>query len=209
MHQPRVRTKICGIRHPEDALAAAQAGADAIGLVFYDDSPRGVSLAEASAIAEVLPAFVSIVALFVDPEPERVRDVLSKIPVDIAQFHGSESPAFCASFGRRWLKAIRVRSAADVEAAFETYSQSSGLLVDAYDSERVGGTGKTFDWTLLPAHRPVPLILAGGLNSANVATAITAVRPWGVDVSGGVESSRGVKDSNRIIEFLNEVNRVG
>lgn len=204
----KTRVKICGIRRLEDALIAAGQGADAIGLVFYEPSPRAVDIDTARVIANQVPAFVTVVGLFVNPTVQQVEDVLAKVPLDLLQFHGDESPDFCQQFGRRWIKAIRVQGQEDIEEAFECYHQSSGLLVDAYDPRQYGGTGKSFDWRKIPDDRPLPLILAGGLNSGNVARAVTEVKPWAVDVSGGVESRKGVKDAARIIEFLNEVHRV-
>ncbi|WP_297794077.1 phosphoribosylanthranilate isomerase [uncultured Marinobacter sp.] len=204
----RTRVKICGITRPEDVRAAAQAGADALGFVFYEPSPRSVSPASAKELVSLLPAFSGAVGLFVNPEREWVEQVLSSVPLDLLQFHGDESPEFCASFGRRWIKAVRVRQAGDIEAAYERYRNASGLLVDAWDPQRYGGTGKSFNWSLIPTSRPLPLILAGGLASDNVASAVEQVRPWAVDVSGGVESSKGVKDSAKISDFINEVHRV-
>ena len=215
VHPLRTRTKICGITRVEDALVAANAGADAIGLVFYGDSPRAVTLDQAIDIAAAVPAFVTLTGLFVNPSRMEVEQVLSKVPLDLLQFHGDESQAFCHQFHRRWIKAVRVRQRDDIESAFADWSQASGLLVDAYDPQRYGGTGQSFDWSVIPEQHPLPLILAGGLNSANVATAIRQVRPWGVDVSGGVEASgdtpggtrKGIKDAAKITEFLSEVNR--
>ena len=211
----RTRAKICGITRVEDALAAAEAGADAIGLVFYKRSPRAVTLEQAMAIAEAVPAFVTLTGLFVNPRRMDVEKVLARVPLDLLQFHGDEPQEFCQQFHRRWIKAVRVRSSEDIETAFRDWHRASGLLVDAYDSRRYGGTGQSFDWSLIPPHRPLPLILAGGLDSANVATASRQVRPWGVDVSGGVEASdgtpegtrKGIKDAVKITEFLSEVNR--
>ncbi|TBW54747.1 phosphoribosylanthranilate isomerase [Marinobacter halodurans] len=205
----RTRVKICGITRLEDALVAVEAGADAIGLVFYAPSPRAVDIEQAAAIVRELPPFVESVGLFVNPEASLVRRVMDSVGLSLLQFHGDETPGFCEQFGRRWMKAVRVQGRADIEAAYRTYHQASGLLVDAYDPHRFGGTGQTFDWSLIPDERPKPLILAGGLNSANVAGAVAAVRPWAVDVSGGVEREKGIKDPSRIIEFIREVNRVG
>lgn len=215
MQSARVRTKICGITRPEDALAAASAGADAIGLVFYRGSPRAVTLDQARAIVDVLPAFVTLTGLFVNPDRLAVEQVLARVPLDLLQFHGDEPESFCRQFHRRWIKAVRVRSRQDIEDAFNTWGQASGLLVDAYDPERYGGTGQRFDWSVIPQQRPMPLILAGGLDAGNVAGAVRQVRPWGVDVSGGVEASgenggaprKGIKDAAKITEFLSEVNR--
>lgn len=215
MQPARVRTKICGITRPEDALAAAHAGADAIGLVFYPASPRAVTLDQARAIVDVLPAFVTVTGLFVNPDRLAVEQVLARVPLDLLQFHGDEPQAFCQQFHRRWIKAVRVRARQDIENAFNTWGHASGLLVDAYDPERYGGTGQRFDWSVIPQQRPMPLILAGGLDAGNVAGAVRQVRPWGVDVSGGVEASgenggaprKGIKDAAKITEFLSEVNR--
>lgn len=212
----RTRTKICGVTRVEDAQAAALAGADAIGLVFYGPSPRSVPVEVAAAIARSVPAFVSVVGLFVNPTSAQVDAILAEVPLDTLQFHGDETPAFCEQFGRRWIKAVRVRNSDDIDQAFDDYQFASGLLVDAYDPQLYGGTGHGFDWSLIPARRPLPLILAGGLDSDNVARAIEQVRPWAVDVSGGVEyrshpeqpSSKGLKDVSRINEFLREVHRV-
>ncbi len=204
----KTRIKICGITRVDDALAAAQAGADAIGLVFYDPSPRAVTLERARAIAESIPAFVSVVGLFVNPDPVFVREVIDQVPLDLLQFHGDESAAFCSQFERRWIKAVRVQHEDDVAAAFERYAQAAGILVDAYDPQLYGGTGKSFDWQMIPKERPLPLILAGGLNSDNVARAVAEVHPWAVDVSGGVEARKGQKDLSRITAFINEVHRV-
>ncbi|MBS3803352.1 MAG: phosphoribosylanthranilate isomerase [Oleiphilaceae bacterium] len=209
----KIRAKICGVTTRDDALAAATAGADAIGLVFYEPSPRAVDVALAADIAHAMPAFVSVVGLFVNPTAERVRSITERVPLDLLQFHGDETAAFCAGFPQRWIKALRVKSREDIEEAFRAYHNASGLLVDAYDPGLYGGTGHGFDWSLIPAHRPLPLILAGGLNSANVSGAIEQVRPWAVDVSGGVEMTgpharKGVKDVSRINKFMKEVHRV-
>lgn len=221
MQARRTRTKICGITRPEDAVTAAEAGADAIGLVFYEASPRSVTIEQAREVASVLPAFVTLTGLFVNPERAWVERVLSDIPLDLLQFHGDETPEFCRQFQRRWIKAIRVREAADIGKGFQDWNQACGILVDAYDPKLYGGTGQRFDWSVIPepAERPMPLILAGGLNASNVADAVRQVRPWGVDVSGGVEASvpasggvavavsKGLKDAAKISEFLSEVNR--
>lgn len=209
------RIKFCGITSVADARAAAQAGADAIGLVFYPPSPRAVDLQLARQIARAVPAFISLTGLFVNPSRARVEEVLEQVPLDLLQFHGDEDAGFCAGFGRRWIKAVQARRQADIETAFASYHDSSGLLIDAWDPDLYGGTGATFNWELIPAERPLPVILAGGLNSANVAGAIRQVRPWAVDVSGGIEKLddrksviKGVKDPARMHEFLREVQRV-
>lgn len=202
------RVKICGLTRPEDVDAAVACGADAIGLVFYDQSPRAVDIAQAVGLAERVPAFVSVTGLFVNPEPQFVDSVLKQVSLDLLQFHGDEDPEFCQSFGRRWIKAVRVREAGQIAEAFRTYHQASGLLVDAWDPNRYGGTGHSFNWSLIPDERPLPLILAGGLSSANVARAIEQVRPWAVDVSGGVEEAKGKKDAAKLSQFFKEVHRV-
>lgn len=204
----RTRVKICGVTRKEDVVAATRAGADAIGFVFYEPSPRYVTPATARELVSAVPPFVSVTGLFVNPEAEFVNEVLKQVPLDLLQFHGDETPAFCSSFGRRWIKAVRVRESSDIENAFLDYRMASGLLVDAWDPEKYGGTGQAFNWSLIPRNRPLPLILAGGLASDNVSRAVAEVRPWAVDVSGGVESSKGIKDVEKITDFINEVHRV-
>lgn len=204
----RTRVKICGITRKQDVVAAANAGADALGFVFYEPSPRYVAPDTASELVDAVPPFVTATGLFVNPEESFVREVLSRLPLDLLQFHGDESPEFCDSFGVRWMKAVRVRDTDDIENAFERYRSASGLLVDAWDPRKYGGTGQSFNWSLIPSRRPMPLILAGGLASDNVSRAVAQVRPWAVDVSGGVESSKGIKDVEKITDFINEVHRV-
>ena len=202
------RVKICGLTRSEDIDAAVAGGADAIGLVFYPPSPRSVNIEQARLLAARIPAFVTVTGLFVNPAREEVQEVLNHVPLDLLQFHGDETPAFCESFGRRWIKAVRVREPGQIESAFDQYANAAGLLVDAWDPQRYGGTGQSFNWELIPQERPMPLILAGGLSSANVTGAIRQVRPWAVDVSGGVESAKGEKDATKLTEFFNEVRRV-
>lgn len=202
------RVKICGLTRPQDVEAAVACGADAIGLVFYAPSPRAVDLEQARILAAKVPAFVAVTGLFVNPERDYVEAVLDAVPLDLLQFHGDENPEFCQSFGRRWIKAVRVREPGQIEQAFADYHQASGLLVDAWDPNRYGGTGQSFNWSLIPESRPLPLILAGGLSSDNVARAIEQVRPWAVDVSGGVEESKGKKDATKLSQFFKEVHRV-
>ncbi|HLT14491.1 MAG TPA: phosphoribosylanthranilate isomerase [Marinobacter sp.] len=202
------RVKICGLTREQDVAAAVACGADSIGFVFYEPSPRSVSIAQAKLLVARVPAFVTVTGLFVNPDSEFVESVLESVPLDLLQFHGDESAAFCDSFGRRWIKAIRVREAGQIQQAFTDYSQAVGLLVDAWDPDRFGGTGQSFNWQLIPRERPLPLILAGGLSSANVARAIEEVRPWAVDVSGGVELSKGKKDATKLSDFFKEVHRV-
>lgn len=205
----RTRVKICGITRVEDALSAAAAGADAIGLVFYAGSKRAVTIAQAGIIAKALPPFVTLVGLFVDATQADVEAVLAGVPLDLLQFHGDESPEFCRSFSRPFIKALRMDPAADLLSLSSAYSQARGLLLDAWDAEQKGGTGKTFDWQRVkPASGSSRIILAGGLTPANVAEAIRTVRPWAVDVSSGVELSPGIKSSALIQSFISEVHRV-
>lgn len=204
----RTRVKICGITRVEDGLAVAQAGADAIGLVFYDKSPRQVELEQARAIVAALPPFVSSVALFVDPTADAVAAVLRTVAPDLLQFHGDETPEFCRGFGRPYLKACRVRPGLDLLQYAARFSAARGLLLDAYVDGEAGGTGQRFDWDLIPQDLPKPMVLAGGLDPGNVAEAIRQVRPWAVDVSSGVEAAKGIKDAAQIAAFMNEVKRV-
>jgi phosphoribosylanthranilate isomerase len=205
------RVKICGITRIEDALAAAAAGADAIGLVFHAPSPRRVTREEAAAIVAALPPFITTVALFVDPAEAEVPAVLDRVRPDLLQFHGDEPPDFCRRFGLPYLKALRVRPGVDLLQYAAHYSDARGLLLDAYSHQAHGGTGHSFDWDLIPAGLPTPIILAGGLNPDNVAQAIGQVRPWAVDVSSGVEAAPGgtsprrVKDAAKIAAFIEEV----
>lgn len=202
------RVKVCGLTRPADIDAAVYCGVDAIGLVFYEPSPRSVSIESARALAARVPAFVTLTGLFVNADRQFVESVLEQVPLDLLQFHGDEPADFCESFRRRWIKAVRVREAEQIEQAFVDYRRASGLLVDAWAPDRFGGTGETFNWELIPEQRPMPLILAGGLSSANVAGAIEKVRPWAVDVSGGVEQSKGKKDATKLSDFMKEVHRV-
>jgi phosphoribosylanthranilate isomerase len=205
----RTRVKICGITRPEDGIAAALAGADAIGLVFYDKSPRAVDIQQAQLICAALPPFVTKVGLFVNAAPDFVSNVLATVPLDVLQFHGDESEDYCHSFARPYLKALRMKPGLDLAAAAHDFASAQALLVDAWHEEQYGGTGATFDWSLLgEAVRNERLVLAGGLNPANVARAIGQVRPWAVDVSSGVESAPGIKDKGKIEQFISEVQRV-
>lgn len=202
------RIKICGITREQDALEAARCGADAIGLVFYERSPRHVDIARAAQLAAVLPPFVTIVGLFVDAEPSFVRDVLAAVPLDLLQFHGDETPEYCAQFGRPYLKAIRVKSGVDLLQCAARFSTAKALLLDAYVAGVPGGTGATFDWDLIPRQLPLPVILSGGLGPENVAAAVERVRPYAVDVSSGVEAAKGIKDAAKVAAFINEVKRI-
>ncbi|WP_246624630.1 phosphoribosylanthranilate isomerase [Oceanobacter mangrovi] len=206
----RTRTKICGITRPEDAIAVVNAGADALGLVFYPPSPRAVSIEQAQAVAAVVPAFVSITALFVNPTSEQVQSVLDAVRIDLIQFHGDEDDGFCQQFNRPYIKAVRVRQASDMVEACLRFPGALSLLLDSYKPGVPGGTGETFDWSLVPANLTKPIILAGGLTPDNVATAIRDVNPFAVDISGGVEADgqKGIKDASKIQAFMNEVYRV-
>ena len=184
-----------------DAAAAAAAGADAIGLVFYGPSPRHVTLDAARAIVAALPPFVTCVGLFVDAAPEEIEAVLRDVALDVLQFHGRETPEECRRYGRPYLKAIAMAEGVDVCAAEARYASAQGLLLDTHQKGRPGGTGQVFDWGRIPGDLGKPVILAGGLSPANVAAAIDQVRPYAVDVSGGVESAPGIKDERRMREF--------
>ena len=200
----RTRIKICGITRAEDARAAAQAGADAVGLVFYPASPRFLSLEWARQLATELPPFVSTVALFVNPAAAEVYTVLDRVRPSLLQFHGDEDPVFCAQFGVPYIKACRVKPGVDLLEYLRPYAGAAGWLLDSH-VEEYGGVGESFDWSLVPTERTRPLVLSGGLTRKNVGEAIRRVRPWAVDVSSGVESSKGIKDAARIAAFIAEV----
>ncbi len=204
----RVRVKICGITRVEDAVAAAEGGADAIGLNFFPGSRRAIDAASAARIVAALPPFVTIVGLFVNAGEGLVRETLEQVPIDLLQFHGDEEADYCERFARPYLKAVRVRETHDVTRAAERHGAARALLLDTHRPREWGGTGRTFDWSLVPALPRTRLVLAGGLNPANVAGAVRAVRPYAVDVSGGVEEAPGVKDPALIEAFIDEVNRV-
>ncbi|MEN8178553.1 MAG: phosphoribosylanthranilate isomerase [Pseudomonadota bacterium] len=203
----RTRIKICGITRPEDGLAAVSCGADAIGLVFYPPSPRAVNLAQAQEIVSVLPPFVTVVGLFVDEPRERLIQLLQSVRIDLLQFHGNESPKECVGFYRPWIKAIRMREDIDLPALKKNYAGASGLLLDAYQAGRPGGTGQHFDWERIPPEMASGIILAGGLNPENIESAVRRVHPYAVDVSGGVEESKGIKSAGKIADFVAGVKR--
>jgi phosphoribosylanthranilate isomerase len=199
------RTKICGITRIEDGLAVACLGADALGLVFYPPSPRHVSTAQAAAILAALPPFVTSVGLFVNPTADEVEAALGALPLDLLQFHGNESPDFCAQFGVPYLKAVRVKPGVDLVQYATRFRSARGLLLDAFVEGVPGGTGLSFDWELIPAQLPLPVVLSGGLDAGTVRIAIERVRPWAVDVSSGVEASKGIKDTAKIAAFMQGV----
>lgn len=200
-----VRSKICGITRVEDALAAAEAGADAIGLVFYPKSPRAVSVQQARTIIAALPPFVTTVGLFVNASRCELGEILDAVPLDMLQFHGDERPADCEGYHRPYIKALRVKPGDDVAAQIEPYANASGILLDTFVAGVPGGTGLAFDWSLVPRHLDRPIILAGGLTPENVRSAIEQTQPYAVDVSGGVEARHGIKDADKIRAFMRAV----
>jgi phosphoribosylanthranilate isomerase len=197
-----VRSKICGITRIEDALAAVEAGADAIGFVFYAKSPRAVSVQQARAIIRTLPPFVTTVGLFVNASRCELGEILDAVPLDLLQFHGDENAEACEEWRRPYIKALRVKAGDDIAAAVAAYPGASGVLLDTYVEGVPGGTGEAFDWSLIPPDLSKPLILAGGLTPENVSDAVARVRPYAVDVSGGVEASKGIKDHAKIRAFI-------
>ncbi len=205
----RTRIKICGIRQRDDALHAVACGADAIGLIFVEKSPRYVSLTEARVIMASLPPFVTTVGLFMNHSADFVQEALQTLPLGLLQFHGDESPEFCRQFERPYVKVLRMRENVNVVAYAQEYPDAAAILLDTYHKDAGGGTGQVFDWQRIPDDMPLPVILAGGLNPDNVAQAVTQVRPYAVDVSSGVESEPGIKDRQKIEQFINEVQRVG
>jgi phosphoribosylanthranilate isomerase len=200
----RTRVKICGITRQEDLYAAADAGADAFGLVFYPPSPRFLTLERARELRRAAPAFLTSVALFANPEAKDVQRVLDTVRPDLLQFHGEETPQFCRAFGAPYVKACRVRKGVDLLEYWRPFSDACAWLADAW-VEEYGGAGEGFDWSLVPAVRARPLVLSGGLEPGNVGAAIRQVRPWAVDASSGVESAKGIKDAGRIAAFVAEV----
>jgi len=204
----RTRIKICGITRVEDALCAAMLGADAIGLVFYQGSPRFVTIEQAADIAGKLPPFISTVGLFVDAGPEEIHSVLNNVRLDLLQFHGDELPMQCHSFGVPYIKAIRVHEGMDIAEYANRYTAARGFLLDSYQKDVPGGTGTTFDWSCVPGDMKKPIILAGGLTAGNVGKAVATIHPYGVDVSGGVESAKGIKDPDKMAAFIKSVQSI-
>jgi phosphoribosylanthranilate isomerase len=201
----RTRVKICGLTREQDVRDAVELGADAIGLVFYAPSPRAVSLEAAIRLATAVPAFVTLVGLFVDAEPAAVRAVLRQVPLGALQFHGNEAPDYCASFERPWIKAIAMGNGVDALEQARRFSGAASLLLDTFDARLAGGTGRRFDWDEVPPDLAARVVLAGGLDASNVADAIARVRPHAVDVSGGVEAAKGIKDRTMISAFMQGV----
>ena len=201
----KTAVKICGITRTPDALAAARHGAHAIGLVFYKPSPRYVDPDTAAAIVRALPPFITTVGLFVDAGEDEVREIVAQTGVQLLQFHGAENADFCASFGVPYMKAVQVRPEVDLLQYARDFSSATALLLDAYHEGLHGGTGAVFDWELIPRMLPLPLVLSGGLTPENVGDAIRRVHPTAVDVSSGVETSRGIKDEVKIAAFITGV----
>lgn len=201
----RTRVKICGITNVKDALDVVEAGADAIGLVFYAPSPRAVTLAQAKEVVASIPAFVTVVGLFVNAEKSEIEKTITEVGIDLMQFHGDESPDFCRQFNRPYIKAVRVKADTNLIQYADEFFDAKALLLDAYAEGLPGGTGQSFDWSLIPSNLAKSVILAGGLNAENVAQAINAVQPYAVDVSGGVEVAKGIKDVYKIKRFMQQV----
>ena len=197
----RTRIKICGLTREEDVRAAVSAGADAIGFVFYPPSPRFVSFERAAELARLIPPFVTTVGLFVNAGRDYVENALDAVPLQVLQFHGDETEADCLGYGLPYIKAGRMRPGLDLLKYAASFPCAQGLLLDAF-VEGYGGGGETFDWSLIPSGLPLPLILSGGLHAGNVAEAVRCVQPWAVDVSSGVEAAKGIKDADRITEFV-------
>jgi phosphoribosylanthranilate isomerase len=204
----RTRVKICGITRPEDGAAACAAGADAIGLVFYPPSPRAVDIEQAVIIRRALPPFVTVVGLFVNAAAETVVETAARVHLDLLQYHGEETPSQCEASGLAYMKAIRVNDDTNLSEASRRFASAKALILDTHDDRLWGGSGRSFDWDLVPADIELPVVVAGGLTPANVADAILRLHPYGVDVSGGVEQSPGIKDAAKITRFIEEVDRV-
>lgn len=202
----RTRVKICGFTRVEDAVYAAHAGADAIGLVFYPPSPRHVDINQAIKIVSALPAFVCVVALFVDEQEDKIRDILRHVPVDCLQFHGNEPASACRIYNKRYIKAVSMRSDTNIVELAAQYYDADALLLDTYHPAAKGGTGHQFDWSLIPKQHPLPIVLAGGLDTSNAKLAVQTVKPYALDVSSGVEIIKGIKDTLKISAFLQEIN---
>jgi len=205
----RVRVKYCGITNVENAIFAASIAVDAIGLVFYDKSPRNVAINQASLIAKALPPFVTVVGLFVNPTAAYVEQVCAQVAINLLQFHGDEPEKFCNSFVLPYIKAVRMAPNMDALSEIERYNTASGILLDSYHDKYAGGTGEKFDWSQVPKSSAMPIILAGGLSTSNISNAILETHPYAVDVSSGIELSKGVKENAKMQQFMNEVNLLG
>ena len=198
----RVRVKYCGITRLEDAIFATEQGVDALGFVFYEDSPRYVCPSVASAIIKEIPCMVTTVGLFVNARSSEVKRIAEHTGIDMIQYHGDEHPADCSKVAKKWIKAIRVRREEDVVDAERKYHEASALLLDTWNAKIYGGTGESFDWQKIPRRTSKPFILAGGLNPSNIGRAIRETKPFAVDVSGGIEVDRGIKDLNKMRAFI-------
>ncbi len=203
----QTRIKICGITRPADAVEAARAGADAIGLVFHPPSPRNVPPDQAASLVRASPPFMTVVGLFMNADADWIRRCLDTVPLDVLQFHGDESPEFCRRFGRRYIKAVAMAAEQNPGAYVRRFPDASGFLFDSHGGERMGGTGKTFEWSRVPTDLAARVILAGGLTPENVAEGVRQLRPYAVDVSTGVESAKGIKSADRIADFVRGVQR--
>lgn len=204
----KIRTKICGFTRPEDARIAAELGVDAVGLVFYEKSKRFVTVGQARKIVDALPPFVSVVALFVNATEARIREILAQVPIDVIQFHGDETPEFCRRFERPYIKAVRVRHAADIQTACGQFPDARAVLFDAHVDGEYGGTGKSFDWHMLSGQSNGRWILSGGLTPENVAEAVRITGAQIVDISSGVESAAGVKSAEKMAAFIQNVQQL-
>ena len=202
----RTRVKICGITREQDLEAAVSAGADAVGFVFYPKSPRFLEPRRAAELVRAVPPFVARVGLFVNPDPSDLAEILAEVPIDLIQFQGDESPELCEQAGSPYLKVARMRAGLDLLEFARAYPSARGLLLDAY-VESYGGAGQSFDWSMVPKNLPLPVIVAGGLTPDNVGLAIGQLRPWGVDVSSGVEAAKGIKDADKIAAFIAAVKK--
>jgi len=203
----RTRVKMCGFTRVEDAVCAAHLGVDAIGLVFYPPSPRHIDLATAAKIANALPAFVSVVALFVNATPDSINQVLSRVRVDCLQFHGEEQADACRIYNKPYIKALRMQTGTNLTKLETEYHDACGLLLDAYHPDMQGGTGSGFDWNLIPENCRLPIILAGGLTADNARLAVQTVRPYALDVSSSVEQEKGIKDAAKMAAFIKNTNQ--
>jgi phosphoribosylanthranilate isomerase len=203
----RTRVKICGFTTIDEAVYAAHLGVDAIGLVFYPPSPRNISIKQAIKIVAALPAFISVVALFVDESETIIKQVLKQVAIDVIQFHGSESSQACCLYRKPYIKALSMDKTMDVNLVAMHYQKASALLLDTYHPHAKGGTGERFDWNLIPQSCTLPIILAGGLTPENAGLAITQVNPYALDVSSGVEIKKGIKDLVKIRTFISAVNQ--